>query len=153
MATRTITYNNEKGFSIETENEEQYYAKPKHLQGTCIMENCIRIGEFWRKGWTETMMCLSLIKNPDRLITHANIFNKKTNKIIDVANGKIKMVDYGQWSYNNNIIALSVITYDDALKFKRTDGIEYNGTTDKEMMGLRVKCNSVFMEFMKLNKD
>jgi len=139
-----------KGFIIERETEAEYYARPKHLQGTCIMENCIRIGEFWRKGWTETMMLLSLIKaeNGGENIRHANIFNKKTRKIIDVANAKIKMVDYDEWKTHNKVIAYSIITYDDVLSIKTADGEEYDGINDEEMFGLRDKCNNVFRGFI-----
>lgn len=139
--------NNDTGFVIQT------YQKPENEDGTCIMENCIRIGEFWRKGWTETTMFLSLIKTLDgRLITHANILNPKNRQFIDVSNGRIKMIDTGEWFKSNKVIAWGILNYDDALKVKKINGIDYNAINDKEMMGLRCRCNDVFEKLMEFKK-
>ena len=144
-----LTYGKEIcGFVKFYETKEQYYAKPIHLQGTCIKQNSIKIGEFWRRGWTETEIMVSQILTKDGVkINHVNIFNRKTKQIIDVSNGRFKMVDVDKWFDDNKIIKFSLITYDDALKYKALDGSDYNGTTDKKMMGLRQNCNSLFIKF------
>ena len=140
-----ILQNNDDGFVIRTESEEQYYAKPPHLQGTCIMQNSIRIGEFWRKGWTDCELVASLIKRigDGVMLMHLNIFNPKLNKIIDVSNGFVKMVDVATWRQHNTII--------------RSFNINYNNVksvitiSDKEMIHLRGEVNMVFRRLLDEN--
>jgi hypothetical protein len=101
-----ITLNNKQGFIINQ-------GKPAPLDGfgTCIPENCKKLAEFWQRGWTDTCMIVSHIKrNGDgKMIKHASILNPKTNKVIDVSNGCIKMIDANEWDDHNDVKKMAKI--------------------------------------------
>ena len=66
--------------------------------GDCAIKNPKKILEFWNKGWTECDLLIirfdSKIKYSEtKPLIHVVIHNKKINKIIDVSNGKIAMID------------------------------------------------------------
>ena len=82
--------------------------------GNCLEENSDRLAEFWERGWTECGMMVwklkvehditkkgNLKKCAPRTIFHVNIFNEKTDKMIDVSNGMTKMIDREIWLAHN----------------------------------------------------
>jgi hypothetical protein len=106
--------------------------------GTCIRENCIRIADFWKRGWTETSLWVSHIKRTTDgvLIRHANIYNQKTKKIIDVSNGFIKMIDADAWRKSNKVMKMVKIEY---------PSLMYDGDLVEVLVGM---CNFVFTSYL-----
>ena len=102
----SIKLNNKHGFIIN-----QNKPAPRDGFGNCIPENCKKLAEFWQRGWTDTCMIVSHIKrNGDgKMIKHASILNYKTNKVIDVSNGCIKMMDANEWDNHNDVKKMAKI--------------------------------------------
>ena len=107
--------------------------------GTCINDNCIKIADFWKRGWTETCLMVCHIKRADGvMIKHTNIFNPKTNKIIDVSNGFIKIVDADSWREYNNIIKMATI-----------DRSAVRSNSDDEILELLIAmCNFIYTSYI-----
>ena len=91
-------------------------------QGDCLKKNCIRIAEFWKRGWYDCELNVMIIQRPTdcKFIKHVNIHNKKTKQIIDVSNGMIKMLDYQKWWDANKIIRMIKINRTDLELYKDT---------------------------------
>ena len=66
--------------------------------------------EFWERGWTDCVLAVWILQKKDsKIIKHCNIHNRKTNQIIDVANGKIKMIDFDTWKEQQRILQWTTI--------------------------------------------
>ena len=106
--------------------------------GNCIRENCMRISDFWKKGWSQTRLLISHIKRVDdgAMIKHVNIYNEKTGKIVDVSNGMIKMIDIAKWASFNDVKKLASI---------RCDTLVDTDMTDVDLLaGI---CNAIFRSY------
>ena len=91
-------------------------------KGDCVKKNCLRIAEFWDRGWYDCELNVLIIQRPTdcKFIKHVNIHNKKTNQIIDVSNGMIKMIDFQKWRSANKIVKMIKIDRPNFELFKDT---------------------------------
>lgn len=101
--------------------------------GKCVEENSQRLALFWKRGWTDCVgQMVGIVRETDKqIIFHFNILNKKNNKIIDVANGFMKMVDYDAWCSHNNPLNIVEYSVEDLTQQLCSMGSRKGGLYDK----------------------
>ena len=88
---------NTKNYMAVIDNDEYIDIVVNKKLGNCMYKTAERLNYLVRKYGIDNfglfMMCC-IMKKENKYIRHTAIYNKKQNKIIDVANGKILLVDY-----------------------------------------------------------
>lgn len=89
-------------------------------EGNCIEMNTKRITDFWFKFPEEkevfNLKVLQIRRQDGIIIHHCLIHNKKNNKLIDVSNGKIKIVDKDLYYETNKPLLDYTFSYDDYMR-------------------------------------
>jgi hypothetical protein len=130
-----------------TENDEEGFSKindQPNIDGCCIKSNCIKIIDMWNKipKLRENTVLKFIVCNKSeeyKNVKHIIIHNKKTNKLIDVSNGRTKMIDYELHKLHNNYSAEIDIEYH-KLNYIMFEGIN-NLLIEKFGEREDIKCN------------
>jgi len=93
---------------------------PKSGEGNCIAMNTQRITDFWFKFPEEKdvfdLKVLQIRRQDGIIIHHLLIHNNKNNKLIDVSNGKIKIIDKDLYYESNKPLLDYTFSYNDYMR-------------------------------------
>ncbi len=91
--------NNEKDFMCIIDNDEWVEMKTTDKLGNCMYRTAKRLNNYVRKYGVNNfgVFLVVSIEKDNRLIRHTALYNKKQNKIIDVANGRIILMNYEEY--------------------------------------------------------
>jgi len=138
-------------------DEEKMYDIVKSGQGTCIHENSKKCAELMAKYTGDIKMLAVLIEpkqdviqllKQDKYLRHFMVYNSKQDKIIDVSNHRIRIMDKKAWVIENNIKTYTMLTFTEAKKIE-ADNYEVRCTLEDAIGGW---CNSIHKQFDTIEK-
>tara|TARA_R110000751_G_scaffold37384_1_gene90664 strand:- start:835 stop:1332 length:498 start_codon:yes stop_codon:yes gene_type:complete len=119
---------------------------PVSGEGDCIEKNTQRITDFWFKFPEQkdvfNLKVLQIRRQDGIIIHHCLIHNNKNNKLIDVSNGKIKMIDKDLYYESNKPLLEYTFSYNDYMRVLQELKIP---TIDKSLFPVLLKQIAQFM--------